>query len=665
MHRRLLLTTAVLVAAASVLTPATAAGAVQTLAEAEVTRYGGADRYATSLQVAEAVAAQAGGTLDSVVMVSGRNWTDAVVAAPLAGSLGAPVLTTPPNALRADAAEYLQRTGVSHALIVGANSDTGGVGPSVAAALGDLGITVERVTRADQYSTSVAAAHRLGEPGDMGILGRTAIVASGEVFADALVAGAFAARGPHPVLLTPPDRLHSGVANYLLSVGTEHVVVMGGTAALHQDVEDALIALGVEVTRLAGASRYDTAVKAAELVVHGYSQTCFTARRVGLARARVPFDAFSAAPLLARLCTPLLLADPSTIPAATAGYLDEARSEIAPSGDDVLTAYVFGGDSAVSETAINDYLEQRLNDVSCDIELGNDPVTLLDDVDATQLTWSPDCSRIAYASDGRIWTAMVDGTDPVQVTSNTPEDFGEDTSPEWSPDGTRLVFSRYFNVWIHDDEPVAHLYAINADGSRETRLTDAVATDTSPIWSPDGSRIVFERQNLDADPEDPDSGWKDRYLVVIDADGRNETELRRSDASETAPSWTSDGERISFKSGVGLYTVLPDGTGEKPVWPVTLSKLRFGDYAWSPDGCRIALVTRETLEDGRRVTAIKVIDVEDSAVTTVVSYTGPASGHTVIDSPRWTPDGRGISFETRINNTGARLGSFVARVPEG
>ena len=655
MRRCFTLLTSMLVASASVLAPATAAGAVQTLAEVEVTRYGGADRYATSLLVAEAVAAHAGGTLDSVVMVSGLNWTDAVVAAPLAGSLGAPVLTTPPGTLRADATEFLQRTGVRHVLIVGADSDIAGVGPTVAASLEALGMTVDRVTRANQYATSVAAAQRLGEPGDMGILGRTAIVASGEVFADALVAGAFAARGPHPVLLTPPDRLHPGVASYLVSVGTEHVVVMGGTAALHQDVEDALIALGVEVTRLAGTSRYDTALKAAELVTHGYDRTCFTARRVALARAHVPFDSFSAAPLLARLCTPLLLADPDRIPAATADYLDDLRADIAPSGNDTLTAHVFGGNAAISDAAIETYLNSANSEVTCDIELGEEPAAVLGDLDASQLDWSPDCSRIAYISGDGIWTARVDGTDAVRLAGGS--------QPSWSPDGSRIAFSRLTGVWINDDEPVAHLFVTNADGTGEVQLTNSIATDVKPSWSPDNQRIVFERQNLDADPEDPDSGWRDRYVVVIDADGRNEAELRRGDGTATSPSWTPDGKRISFDDGLGLYTVLDDGTEEKPVWPVILSDLRFGDYEWSPDGCRIALVTRETLEDGRRVVAIKVINLEDSAVTTVISYTGPQSGYTVIQNPRWSPDGRSILFETSVNNTGARLGNFVARVP--
>ena len=58
------------------------------------------------------------------------------------------------------------------------------------------------------------------------------------------------------------------------------------------------------------ANRCATAVKAAELVAGRYSdaagETCFTNQRIGLARARVPFDSFSAGPLLGRLCAPLL-----------------------------------------------------------------------------------------------------------------------------------------------------------------------------------------------------------------------------------------------------------------------------------------------------------------------------------------------------------------------
>ena len=101
-----------------------------------VIRYGGADRYETSLQVAEAVAAEAGGSLSSVVLVSGRRWTDAVVAAPVAGALGAPVLMTPPDEMRADALGFLQRVGVSSAVVVGPDASGGAHGPDAAWAPG-------------------------------------------------------------------------------------------------------------------------------------------------------------------------------------------------------------------------------------------------------------------------------------------------------------------------------------------------------------------------------------------------------------------------------------------------------------------------------------------------------------------------------------------------
>ena len=324
-----------------------------------IDRYGGADRYATSLSIAEAVAAEAGGSLEWAVLVSGERWTDAVVAAPVAGSLGAPVLITPPSELRADALAFLQRVGVAKALVVGpedAGAGDGpgrGVGAAVVDALEGAGIGVERIAGSDRFGTSVAAARRV-TPGVMPGLGRTAIVASGDVFADALVAGPFAAHGNHPVLLTAPDSLNDGVAGYLTEANIEHVVLMGGTAALAPGVEASIRGLGLSVTRLAGTTRYDTAVKAAELVDGRYSDTagkdCFVTSTIGLARARVPFDSFSAAPLLGRLCAPLVLADPGSIPADTAAYLDRARA-----ANDSVGLRVFGGDAAVSQAGLDAY----------------------------------------------------------------------------------------------------------------------------------------------------------------------------------------------------------------------------------------------------------------------------------------------------------------------
>ena len=640
---------AAVLAAAGVLALTPPVGAVSDFSEIETTRHDGADRYITSLRVAEAVAKDAGGRLDWVVMVSGRSWTDAVVAAPLAGMLGAPVLATPPGELRSDAGAFLKRTGVSNAVVIGAESDTDGVGPTVVAKLEALGISTERITRADQYATGIVAARRVGAPGSMGKLGRTAVIASGEVFADALVAGAFAARGVHPILLNPRSALHPGVASYLTAAEIRHVVLMGGAAALSDSVQDSLSAMGIKVTRVAGTTRYRTAAEAAKLVIRKYSLTCFTDRRVGLARARVPFDAFSAAPLLARLCAPLLLADPGQIPLATANYLNRARTGIGGTSGDKLAVHVFGGKTAISETAIASYLSGGAGPgVECSLELGSEPKAIIDDVDARFPAWSPDCRRIAYEHNREIWTADVDGTNRVKLAHGS--------SPTWSPDGKRIAFARFTDQELYS-ELVAHLHLINSDGTGEVQLTDSVSQDYAPRWSPDGRRILFRRIDL---WEEPEEFFAKRHLAIIDADGSNEVNLETSAFFAREHHWTADGERISIE---GAGTVRDDGSDWQPSGPVSHSDIKFSDYAWSPDGCRIALAGSTSLGDGQYESWIKVLDLDDDEVRTVVSRTGNAfeSGHII--APQWSPDGTAIAYHVDAGWVIPQRPIYLAKVP--
>ena len=673
MHKTRLALVALLMAAGSAVMNVSTAGAVDQLDEVDVPRYGGADRYVTSLLVAEAVADDAGGSLDWVVMVSGRNWTDAVVAAPLAGSLGAPVLATPPGELRPDAARFLQRTGVSQAVLIGADSDTDGVGPTVVAGLETLGITTERVTRPDQYANSVAVARRLGTPGNMGTLGRTAVVASGRVFADALVAGTFAARGGHPVLLTKPEIFRRDVARYLTDREVEHVVLMGGKAALHQVIEDAITELGIEVTRLAGATRYETAVKAAKLIDGRYGNGCFGTRRIGLARAHVPFDSFSAAPLLARLCAPLLLTDPDAVPRSTAEFLNSAlkvRASTPRSAD----LHVFGGNAAVSQTAIDNYLADPLGteggrlrpQVQCVPGLGNEPVPVLGDMFSRHSAWSPDCKRIAFLDiKEALWTARTDGTGRIRLTAGYPGDE-EDGSPAWSPDGTRIAFVRYAGRFRHG-EPINHIFVINADGTGERQLTSGDVTDRSPSWSPDGKRIAFSRGH----PENQHryQNYDDVYIAVMDADGSDVRALTRGDAADHFPAWSPDGRWIAYDNNQELWIMDPEGENQRRI----ASEYSPDGHSWSPDSGALAYTTFEFVEDDTysdgmrndRTLTIASLDGEMAEVVRYVSHTVRESFRgtfTIIRSPQWAPDGRSIMYE-RNTHQGDAARTYVAPVP--
>lgn len=336
-----------LVVAAALLPVAVGPSGAQSGEGRTAERLWGPDRYATSLAVASRFVQEAGGQVNAVVVVSGTSWHDAVIAAGLAGHLDAPVMLARRNGLTPEASALLSSAGVSEIVVVGSVE---AVSAEAYESLGQLG-SVSRVTAASPSAASVAVAEQIGNPGVMPGFGSTVIVAGDEVFVDAMVAGGFSARGRHPVLLTSPDWLDESVAGFVRDQGVQHVVVMGGAGAVSAAVETDLKNLDVQVTRLGGRDRFDTARVVAEFLEGKYSvgaeDECFDRSTAGLATARVPFDSFSAGPLLGKLCAPLLLSGVQRGDAATIEWLAERTQKM----------IVFGGTAAVSEAALTAALE--------------------------------------------------------------------------------------------------------------------------------------------------------------------------------------------------------------------------------------------------------------------------------------------------------------------
>ncbi len=180
--------------------------------------------------------------------------------------------------------------------------------------------------------------------------------------------------------------------------------------------------------------------------------------------------------------------------------------------------------------------------------------------------WSPDGSQIAFGSDRHngAWRREIhvmdaDGTN-VRRVSTLPEKAEVDTAPRFSPDGRRLVFTRY----ISEEIPIeSALFTVRVDGGGLKQLTPWGMGAGDADWSPDGNKIVFE-----ASPDATSHG----EIFTIDADNgqqlTNLTDNERSGGGSSDPVWSPDGTKILFlsehyfsgESGIGLATMNPDGT---------------------------------------------------------------------------------------------------------
>jgi Tol biopolymer transport system component len=226
----------------------------------------------------------------------------------------------------------------------------------------------------------------------------------------------------------------------------------------------------------------------------------------------------------------------------------------------------------------------------------------------TRPVWSPDGSRIASVTDSEIHVMNEDGSGRRQVRDETPARIT--AGPEWSPDGTTLLFASVRNRADHE------LFVANADGSQEHRLTRNNVEDRLPAWSPDHTRIAFARgKGLGS------SIW------VMSASGTREHRL----ALGTHPSWSPSGSRIVFEREGAIYTMTDRGRGARRI-------TRGKRPVWAPRGMRIAFL---------RNTTLFVVDADSAAVRRLAALRCEVYGEgdpatATLSSPEWSPRARRV-----------------------
>lgn len=259
-------------------------------------RLAGADRFATAAAISERAFSNGAST---VVLARGDAFADALAAAAFAGSVDAPLLLSGSGALPDVTMRELRRLSASQVVILGGPQ---AVSRSVEARLEDAGLEVERVAGPTRFATAAQLAGRIA-PERIGTIDgrRTAFLASGTSFPDALAAGPPAFAGVLPILLTTRDALPAETATALRELNVEQVFILGGEAAVSAQVARQL---GVPSSRLHGSDRARTAARIATFAA---DKLGFTHERVTLARGDDFPDALAAAALAGTRRSPLLL----------------------------------------------------------------------------------------------------------------------------------------------------------------------------------------------------------------------------------------------------------------------------------------------------------------------------------------------------------------------
>lgn len=209
----------------------------------DVQRVKGEDRFATSVEISKKAYDKA----ETVILVSGKNYPDALASGALASKLKAPILLVEKNKIPKVVNDEIVRLGAKNIIIIGgsASIDTN-VEKEIATKY-----KVERISGVDRYETSIKVSKKLMDGKEK----YPSIIVNGNNFADSLSAGALGSSLDLPVILTNGKSISSSLKE-ILDVNSDKNVLIGGSSSMN--------IAEIKGTKVQGKDRYDTSQKIAE-----------------------------------------------------------------------------------------------------------------------------------------------------------------------------------------------------------------------------------------------------------------------------------------------------------------------------------------------------------------------------------------------------------------
>ncbi|MEY8000455.1 cell wall-binding repeat-containing protein [Clostridium sp. Mt-5] len=192
---------------------------------------------------------------------------------------------------------------------------------------------VPRLGGQDRYQTSSKISQSGWDTSDYVVL------ASGENYPDALCAAPIAKKYSAPILLTTSKTLNGDIKDEITRLKAKHVIEIGGTASISDDIENELKTMGLDPQRIGGQDRFETSVKVAEAL--GTVTNAVVTSAYGFA------DALSIAPIAASENIPILLTGSGSLPDVVKNYISENASSI-------KSSYVIGGNAVISDNVVSE-----------------------------------------------------------------------------------------------------------------------------------------------------------------------------------------------------------------------------------------------------------------------------------------------------------------------
>ncbi len=326
------------------------------------------------------------------------------------------------------------------------------------------------------------------------------------------------------------------------------------------------------------------------------------------------------------------------VAAPVAGFTADPPSGDAPltvtftdtsQGDNLAYAWDFDGDGVVDsdQQAPAPFTYQQPGTYNASLTVSNDAGsdTISQEIVINEVTAEPQpiTGVLLFVSDrdgnNEIYAANADGSGAVNITNNP----ASDTNPVWSPDGSQIAF-------VSDRDGNSEIYLLDVNDQSITRLTNDAAVDTQPAWSPDGSQIAFVSNR-----------FGDNDIWVVDAQGGEPTQRTFDVTNDQYPTWSPDGSQIAYVTNANgnddIFIITSnDGTFVSQL-TTDGNNDRFPD--WSNDG--IVFVSNR---DGQNELYISAVDGNPP---TRVTNNGANDRF-----PRWTPDGQ-IIYSSNLATDGS------------